>query len=103
MSTAHLAAPDDATVVLSGDLIIDTIEGTHGRLLDTLLAADPGAGVVVDCAGVTAADLTLLQVLLATARQAAEDAVPFRLTAPSAALHEAIGAAGLAAHPVFTP
>lgn len=84
--------PTAGRLVLEGPATVRTIEPIHARLTELLAGHD---AIEVDCAAVTEADLSLVQLLLAARRSAARDGKILSMTAPaSSALHQALTVGG---------
>lgn len=69
----------ETIVVASGDLGIRNAEAVHGRLSAALVA---GSRIAVDCSGMTSADLTFVQQIIAARRSAERAGGALRLVAP---------------------
>lgn len=84
-----------STVVLgfSGALTIREAEEVYARLRDALLSSER---IEIDCSGVTEADITFIQLVLAARISAAAAAKTLTLTGPAqGVLRDALDVAGL--------
>lgn len=93
----------EVTLVLDATATIEVAEDVHQRLTEALdRAVTDRLPLAVDCGAVARADVTLLHLLLAAAREASEAGSSLHLdrTADGAVAGLA-AAAGLAAHPLF--
>jgi ABC-type transporter Mla MlaB component len=80
-------------LVLEGAATIRSADAVHARLSDCL---QRHSDVEIDCAGVTEADLSLVQLLLATRRSAERAGKTVALSAPAAGpLRQALAEGGL--------
>jgi ABC-type transporter Mla MlaB component len=83
--------PVEGRLVLSGEITLQSIDAIHARLLE--MAGQPV--VEIDCSGVTEADLSLVQLILAARASAQESRRSIVLTRPAAgALRDALQRGG---------
>jgi anti-anti-sigma regulatory factor len=72
--------PIEGRLVLAGEITLQSVELIHARLLE--MAAEPV--VEIDCDGVTEADLSLIQLILAARSSAQRSARTITLAHPAA-------------------
>jgi ABC-type transporter Mla MlaB component len=83
--------PVKGRLVLTGEITLQSVDSIHSRLLE--MAGEPV--VEIDCAGVTEADLSLIQLILAARVGAQKSGRTVVLTQPAAgALHETLERGG---------
>lgn len=102
MAPAQMRDASPHPVDLAGALTIDTAEDIHRRLTEGLARAEQeGRAVHLDCSRAEGADITILQLLLAAARDAAASGIRIKIDTGAGAVAEVAAAAGLADHPIF--
>lgn len=96
-------SPSEVILALDATATIEVAEDMHQRLIEALdHAVADRLPLVVDCGGVERGDITLLHLLLAAAREAADAGLSVHLERTTeGAVAGLAAAAGLAAHPLF--